>query len=98
MEYVETKYFLGVIEALVDKQQDLKRELSLSKWNEENLKKQVAELEKKVEELKTQIMTLTRTAAKSHGLKLLLSTIITLQPLVLNGWIRTQNPQPRKSL
>lgn len=57
MEYVETKYFLGVVEALVDKQQELKSELSLSNWREEELKKKVAELEKKVEELKTQIMT-----------------------------------------
>lgn len=58
MEYVETKYFLGVVEALVDKQQNLKTEISLSKWCEEELKKKVAELEKKVEELKTQIMEL----------------------------------------
>lgn len=58
MEYVETKYFTGAVEALVDKQEELKREISLSKWREEDLKKKVAELEKKVEELKTQIMDL----------------------------------------
>ena len=58
MEYVETKYFTGAVEALVDKQEELKTELSLSKWREEELKKKVAELEKKVEELKTQIMEL----------------------------------------
>lgn len=56
MEYVETKYFTGAVEALVDKQEELKSELSLSKWCEEELKKKVAELEKKVEELKTQLM------------------------------------------
>ena len=58
MEYIETKYFTGAVEALVDKQEELKREISLSKWREEELKKKVAELEKKVEELKTQIMEL----------------------------------------
>lgn len=58
MEYVETKYFTGAVEALVDKQEELKREISLAKWREEDLKKKVAELEKKVEELKTQIMEL----------------------------------------
>ena len=56
MEYIETKYFTGAVEALVDKQEELKREISLSKWREEELKKKVAELEKKVEELKTQLM------------------------------------------
>lgn len=56
MEYIETKYFTGAVEALVDKQEELKREISLAKWREEELKKKVAELEKKVEELKTQIM------------------------------------------
>lgn len=56
MEYIETKYFTGAVEALVDKQEELKSELSLSKWREEELKKKVAELEKKVEELKTQLM------------------------------------------
>ena len=58
MEYIETKYFTGAVEALVDKQEELKREISLAKWREEDLKKKVAELEKKVEELKTQIMEL----------------------------------------
>lgn len=56
MEYVETKYFLGAVEALVDKQQDLKSEISLSKWREEELKKKVAELEAQIEKLKTQVM------------------------------------------
>ena len=55
---MDNKYIFGVIEALVDKNESLDMQLSLSKWNEENLKKQVAELEKKVEELKTQIMKL----------------------------------------
>ena len=32
MEYIETKYFTGAVEALVDKQEELKREISLSKW------------------------------------------------------------------
>lgn len=58
MEYIETKYFTGAVEALVDKQEELKREISLAKWREDDLKKKVAELEKKVEELKTQIMEL----------------------------------------
>ena len=58
MEYSETKYFTGAVEALVDKQEELKREISLAKWREEDLKKKVAELENKVEELKTQIMEL----------------------------------------
>ena len=58
MEYIETKYFTGAVEALVDKQEELKQEISLAKWREEDLKKKVAELEKKVEELKTQIMEL----------------------------------------
>ena len=58
MEYIETKYFTGAVEALVDKQEELKREISLAKWREEDLKKKVAELENKVEELKTQIMEL----------------------------------------
>lgn len=56
MEYIETKYFLGVVEALVDKQQDLKTEISLSKWREEELKKKVAELEEQIEKLKTRVM------------------------------------------
>lgn len=58
MEYVETKYFTGAVEALVDKQEELKREISLSKWREEDLKKKVEELKKKVDELKMQIMEL----------------------------------------
>lgn len=56
MEYIETKYFTGAVEALVDKQEELKREISLAKWREEDLKNKVAELEKKVEELKTRLM------------------------------------------
>lgn len=56
MEYVETKYFTGAVEALVDKQEELKTELSLSKWREEELKKKVAELEAQNEKLKTRVM------------------------------------------
>lgn len=56
MEYIETKYFTGAVEALVDKQEELKREISLAKWREEDLKKKVAELEAQNEKLKTRVM------------------------------------------